>query len=122
MSIVRRTRSRARPHDGRSRFDLRQASPKQSLCNPPSLSRRGGVATIGCEKAFVSNASEVKRLTEFMVQAVDGAKSIEAPYHHIEFDEFFPADTYRQIIETMPQSSDYRPMSGRNLYPRPIIL
>ncbi len=62
----------------------------------------------------MQNADQAERLTEFMVSAVDNAKSIDTPYHHIEFEPFFPADTYRQILATMPQSSDYRPMSGRS--------
>jgi hypothetical protein len=63
----------------------------------------------------MSNVIQVGGLTEFMVNAVNGAKPIDAPYHHIEFAPFFPADVYRQIIATMPQSSDYRPMSGRSV-------
>jgi hypothetical protein len=39
----------------------------------------------------MSNSDQVERLTEFIVNAVDGAKSIDAPYHHIEFAPFFPA-------------------------------
>jgi len=62
----------------------------------------------------VSNTSAVKQLAEFMVKAVDAAQSVEAPFHHIEFGQFFPAETYRKIIATMPKSSDYRPMSGRS--------
>jgi hypothetical protein len=61
------------------------------------------------------DAGAVERLTAFMVKAVDGAKSVDAPYHHIEFDQFFPADTYRQILAALPQASDYRPMSGRSI-------
>jgi len=60
------------------------------------------------------NSAEVARLTAFMVNAVDCAKSIDVPYHHIEFEQFFSADTYRKILATMPESSDYRPMSGRS--------
>jgi len=61
------------------------------------------------------NSAEVARLTAFMVNAVDAAKSIDGPYHHIEFEQFFPAETYRQILATMPESADYRPMSGRSI-------
>jgi len=49
------------------------------------------------------------------VKAVDAAKSVEAPYHHIEFEQFFPADTYRRMLAALPESSDYRPMSGRSV-------
>ena len=64
--------------------------------------------------ATVGNAAAVDDVTAFVVKAVDGAKSIDTPFHHIEFDHFFPPDLYRQILETMPESSDYRAMSGRS--------
>ena len=63
----------------------------------------------------MSDSGPIKRLTDAMASAVDGAKAIDAPYHHIEFGPFFPADTYRQILATLPQASDYRPMSGRSV-------
>ena len=63
----------------------------------------------------MSNTIFVEALTNFMLKAVDGAKSVDALYHHIEFAPFFPADVYRQIIATMPQSTDYRPKSGRSV-------
>lgn len=62
----------------------------------------------------MNEANTVDSLTEFVVNAVNGAKSIDAPFHHIEFDRFFPAPIYWQMIDTMPVSSDYRPMSGRS--------
>jgi hypothetical protein len=62
----------------------------------------------------VNDVLAVDGLTEFLVDAVNRAQSIDAPFHHIEFERFFPADLYRQLIELMPVSSDYRPMSGRS--------
>ncbi|MDR3468622.1 MAG: hypothetical protein P4M07_22050 [Xanthobacteraceae bacterium] len=61
----------------------------------------------------MSDFGSAKALTDFAVRAVDGAKAVEAPFHHIEFDQFFPPDFYQRIIETLPEASDYRPMSGR---------
>jgi hypothetical protein len=62
----------------------------------------------------VNDVPAVDGLSEFLVDAVNRAQSIDTPFHHIEFDRFFPADLYRQMIELMPVSSDYRPMSGRS--------
>lgn len=62
----------------------------------------------------MSKADRVESLTEFAVNAINNARSIDAPFHHIEFEQFFPADFYRQMIEALPVSADYRPMSGRS--------
>ena len=62
----------------------------------------------------VGNAAAVDDVTAFVVKAVDGAKSIDAPFHHVEFEHFFPPDLYRRMLETMPESSEYRAMSGRS--------
>lgn len=59
------------------------------------------------------NPDAVNNLTNFVVNVVNNAQLVEKPFHHIVFDQFFPADVYRQIIEAMPVKSDYRPMSGR---------
>jgi len=61
----------------------------------------------------MSNHQTIGGLTDCVVDAVNGARLVEAPFHYIEFDQFFPADVYRRIVETMPNASDYRPMSGR---------
>ncbi len=62
---------------------------------------------------LMSDPQSVKIITDAVVQAVDGASSVDVPFHHIEFDRFFPPDLYRRMIETLPEASDYRPMSGR---------
>jgi hypothetical protein len=64
----------------------------------------------------LGHSDAVDRLAGFVADRVNAAQSIEAPFHHIVFDEFFPADVYRQLIETMPDAADYRPMSGRSRY------
>jgi len=61
----------------------------------------------------MSDTRLIEDVTDFVVKMVDGARDIEAPFHHIAFDRFFPPDLYRRMIETLPGSSDYRPMSGR---------
>ena len=52
------------------------------------------------------------RLAAFIVQSIDGARAVEKPFFHLEFDRVFPDDIYAQILALMPESSDYRPMHG----------
>lgn len=56
----------------------------------------------------------VERVTAFAVASVNEAKALEAPFFHLEFDRFFPDDICREMMATLPVSSDYRPMSGRS--------
>ena len=53
-------------------------------------------------------------MAEFIVQSIDGARAVEKPFFHLEFDRVFPDDIYAQILALMPKSSDYRPMHGRS--------
>ena len=50
------------------------------------------------------------RLAAFIVPSIDGARAVEKPFFHLEFDRVFPDDIYAQILALMPESSDYRPM------------
>ncbi len=54
------------------------------------------------------------RLADFIVQSIEGARAVEKPFFHLEFDRVFPDDIYAQILTLMPESSDYRPMHGRS--------
>ena len=54
------------------------------------------------------------RLAEFIAQSIDGARAVEKPFYHLEFDRVFPDDIYAQILALMPESRDYRPMHGRS--------
>jgi hypothetical protein len=56
----------------------------------------------------------VERLAEFIAQSVDGARAVEKPFFHLEFDRVFPDDIYAQILNLMPEPDDYRPMHGRS--------
>jgi hypothetical protein len=47
-------------------------------------------------------------------RSIDGARAVERPFFHLEFDRVFPDDTYAQILTLMPESDDYRPMHGRS--------
>jgi len=54
------------------------------------------------------------RLAAFIVQSIDGARAVEKPFFHLEFERVFPDDIYAQVLALMPESSDYRPMHGRS--------
>jgi len=55
----------------------------------------------------------VADLTAFVVASVEAARAVDSPFHHLEFDQVFPADVYAAMLATMPVTSDYRRMSGR---------
>ncbi len=62
----------------------------------------------------ISNGAE--RLAALVAERINAARAVDAPFYHIEFDQFFPTEVYRDLIETMPDASEYRPMSGRSSY------
>ena len=53
-------------------------------------------------------------LTAGIVRSVETARAVATPFFHLEFDEVFPPETYRRMMESMPVSSDYRALPGRN--------
>lgn len=55
----------------------------------------------------------VESLTRFVVDVVEAARQVEAPFFHFEFERVFPEDVYAAMLAAMPAASDYRPMSGR---------
>jgi len=59
-------------------------------------------------------AVAVESLTNFVVRAIDGARRVEQPFFHLEFDHVFPDSLYAQMLALMPEASDYRPMHGRS--------
>jgi hypothetical protein len=56
----------------------------------------------------------VAGLTAYLVESIEQARAVEAPFYHLCFDRVFPADVYAEMIEEMPQGADYRPLAGRN--------
>ena len=60
------------------------------------------------------NNGEVSALTAALVRSVESARQVEKPFFHLEFDQVFPPEIYRQMMERMPVSSDYRALPGRN--------
>ena len=60
------------------------------------------------------------RLATFIVQSIDGARAVEKPFSHLEFDRVFPDDIYAQILALMPESADYRPMHAFDYLDAPV--
>src|SRR6266702_4386523 len=56
----------------------------------------------------------VKELTEFVADSVQNARQGSAPFFHLQFDRVFPSDFYAEMLRTMPDENDYRPMSGKS--------
>src|SRR5262245_22810781 len=56
---------------------------------------------------------EVQTTVEHVTAAVESARESREPFLHIRFDGIFPPDLYARMLETMPQSGQYRRMSGR---------
>lgn len=52
-------------------------------------------------------------LAEFVSTSIDACRVIQEPFLHLEFDRVFPADIYEAMLASMPEASEYRPMSGR---------
>jgi len=56
----------------------------------------------------------VNDLTEFVAESVRNAREGGVPFYHLEFDRVFPSDFYAEMLRTMPDENDYRPMSGKS--------
>src|SRR5438309_2466796 len=61
----------------------------------------------------MKQSRSVKEVTEFVADAVRQARSGNAPFYHLQFDRVFPPDFYEEMLRTMPNENDYRPMSGK---------
>jgi hypothetical protein len=53
-------------------------------------------------------------LVEAIAQSIDQARAVDEPFFHLEFERVFPREIYQAMLAAMPQSADYRPMSGRS--------
>jgi hypothetical protein len=56
----------------------------------------------------------VKDLTASVVDSVRNAREGTVPFYHLQLDRVFPPDFYADILRTLPDESDYRPMSGKS--------
>src|SRR5438046_7098735 len=65
-------------------------------------------------KEPVKNSWSLSSLTELVADSVRNAREGGVPFYHLEFDRVFPADFYAEMLRTMPDENDYRPMSGKS--------
>ena len=56
----------------------------------------------------------VKELTEFVADSVQKGREGSTPFYHLQFDRIFPPEFYAEMLRTMPDENDYRPMSGKS--------
>jgi hypothetical protein len=56
---------------------------------------------------------DVEGLIESVASAIGAARAVERPFFHLEFDRVFPDGIYAEMLQAMPNTSDYRRMSGR---------
>ena len=56
----------------------------------------------------------VDALSDYVARSIEGARAVEKPFFHLEFDHVFPDDLYGEILALMPERDDYRPMHGRS--------
>ena len=62
----------------------------------------------------VQDSWSIANLTEFVAESVRNAREGSTPFYHLQFDRVFPADFYAEMLHTMPNDNDYRPMSGKS--------
>jgi hypothetical protein len=60
-----------------------------------------------------AGTESVADLTSQIAAAVRRARIVDAPFLHLELEDVFPPDVYRDLLATMP-SVGYRAMSGRS--------
>jgi hypothetical protein len=66
------------------------------------------------QKEPVQNSWSIASLTEFVAESVRNARAGSVPFYHLQFDRIFPSDFYTEMLRTMPDENDYRPMSGKS--------
>jgi hypothetical protein len=62
----------------------------------------------------VQDSWTIENLTEFVAGSVRDAREGDAPFCHLQFERVFPPDFYAEMLRTMPDANDYRPMSGKS--------
>ena len=62
----------------------------------------------------VQDSWTIENLTEFVAGSVRDAREGDAPFCHLQFERVFPPDFYAEMLRTMPDENDYRPMSGKS--------
>lgn len=62
--------------------------------------------------------AELDRVIEHVAKAIEHSPDFREPFYHLQLSKVFPDDIYASMLQAMPVSEDYRPMSGRTKYTR----
>ena len=62
----------------------------------------------------MDRSAAVGKLSKFLVESIDLARSSEAPFYHLQFDRVFPDDIYADMLREMPKAEEYRALPGRD--------
>jgi len=65
-------------------------------------------------RTALSRKNAIESLSHAVAQSIAGARQLDAPFFHLQFDKIFPEETYEAMLRTMPKAADYRPMHGRS--------
>jgi len=62
----------------------------------------------------MNRRAEAERVTKFVVDSIEQARSGDKPFFHLQFDRVFPDDIYAAMLRDMPGAHDYRALPGRH--------
>lgn len=57
---------------------------------------------------------KLSELIAYMTAAVERAEFVDKPFYRLDLRDVFPPGVYRSLVQALPESSEYRPMSGRS--------
>jgi hypothetical protein len=63
---------------------------------------------------FVRDSVDLEFIISCIIKSIDEASSFNSPFLHLTLNDFFPKEIFAAMLESMPVTSDYRPMSGRS--------
>ena len=55
-----------------------------------------------------------QKLVDFVAESIRTARDDRTPFHYLRLEHIFPDDFYAEMLRTMPEERDYRPMSGKS--------
>src|SRR5437773_3858893 len=61
----------------------------------------------------MEESKSVENLIDFAVQSIHRAQADDSPFYHLRFDRVFPECLYAAMLEAMPETDDYRALSGK---------
>jgi hypothetical protein len=67
-----------------------------------------------CPVPHASAWGSAQDLVGFIVESVRHGRSLETPFLHATFRNIFPESIYAAMLAAMPDTADYRAMSGRS--------